>query len=105
MLLYLFTIGLAFYILPIFIKDAGSEIAILFLLIPFLLFILSLIYGYRHGFDIQFSLIIAILFMPTIFIFYDFSYSKYIIIYALIAFVGHMMGWLIALSGRDNKYL
>jgi hypothetical protein len=81
-----------FYALPLLIRDTGTAIFILIMLIPLITFICALIYGVRHGFNLIFPIIVAILFAPTIFIFYNTSAWVYIITYAIVALVGNGIG-------------
>lgn len=81
-----------FYALPLLIRDTGTAIFILIMLIPLITFICALIYGVRHGFNLIFPIIVAILFAPTIFIFYNDSAWVYIIAYAIVALVGNGIG-------------
>lgn len=89
-----YTIALAinFYVLPLLIKDTGSGMIMMLLVIPLLTFICALIYGTRKGFDFLFPVIATILFAPTIFIFYNASAWVYIIAYAVIALIGNGIG-------------
>ena len=95
MSLYLMVIMLAFYVLPAFINDTGSGIFFLLILIPIICFLTSLIYGIRHSFNLIFLLLIMILFIPTIFIFYNESAAIYVLIYGIIAVIGNLLGSLI----------
>ena len=95
MSVYLIVIILAFYALPAFINDTGSGIFFLLILIPIICFLASLIYGIRHSFNLIFLLIIMILFIPTIFIFYNESAAVYVLIYGINAVIGNLLGSLI----------
>ena len=95
MSLYLIVIILAFYALPAFINDTGSGIFFLLILIPIICFLTSLIYGIRHSFNLIFLLLIMILFIPTIFIFYNESAAVYVLIYGINAVIGNLLGSLI----------
>lgn len=95
MSVYLIVITLAFYVLPAFINDTGSGIFFLLILIPIICFLTSLIYGIRHSFNLIFLLLIMILFIPTIFIFYNESAAIYVLIYGIIAVIGNLLGSLI----------
>ena len=95
MSVYLIVIILAFYALPAFINDTGSGIFFLLILIPIICFLTSLIYGIRHSFNLIFLLLIMILFIPTIFIFYNESAAVYVLIYGIIAAIGNLFGSLI----------
>ena len=95
MSVYLIVIILAFYALPVLINDTGSGIFFLLILIPIIFFLTSLIYGIRHSFNLIFLLIIMILFIPTIFIFYNESAAVYVLIYGIIATIGNLLRSLI----------
>ena len=57
---------LNFYLLPVLIRDTGSGILILLLLMPALTLVLSYGYGRNFGFNLVYSVLVAILFLPTI---------------------------------------
>ena len=95
MSVYLIVITLAFYVLPAFINDTGTGIFFLLILPPIICFVTSIIYGIRHSFNLIFLLIIMILFIPTIFIFYNESAAVYVLIYGIIATIGNLLGSLI----------
>lgn len=87
-----FIILIAFYIVPMLIKDTGSGMFILLIVIPLITLITSLIYRLRNTVDFIYPLIVAILFIPTLFIYYNISAWVYIIAYSLIAFIGELLG-------------
>ena len=95
MSVYLIVIILAFYVLPAFINDTGTGIFFLIILTPIICFVTSIIYGIRHSFNLIFLLLIMILFVPTIFIFYNESAAVYVLIYGIIAAIGNLLGSLI----------
>lgn len=89
---YLLIIILAFYVLPFLIRDTGSGIWVLLNLIPIVCLFSSFIYGMRHSYNLIFSIIVMILFIPTIFIFYNGSASIYILIYGALSLLGNLLG-------------
>ena len=95
MSVYLIVITLAFYVLPAFINDTWIGIFFLLILTPIICFVTSIIYGIRHSFNLIFLLLIMILFVPTIFIFYNESAAVYVLIYGIIATTGNLLGSLI----------
>ena len=95
MSVYLIVITLAFYVLPAFINDTGTGIFFLLILTPIICFVTSIIYGIRHSFNLIFLLLIMILFVPTIFIFYNESAAVYVLIYGINAVIGNLLGSLI----------
>ena len=95
MTLYLIVIIPSFYVLAVLINDTGTGIFFLLILIPIICFLTSLIYGIRHSFNLIFLLIFMILFVPTIFLFYNESAAVYVLIYGIIATTGNILGSLI----------
>ena len=87
--IYYLIIFIAFYLVPILIKDTGSGMFILLIVIPL---ITSIIYGLRNTFDFIYPLIVAILFIPTLFIYYNTSALVYVIAYSMIAVIGELLG-------------
>ena len=71
--IYYLIILIAFYLVPMLIKDTGSGMTILLIVIPLIMLITSLLYGLRNTFDFIYPLIVAILFVPTLFIYYNTS--------------------------------
>ncbi len=90
--IYYLVIFITFYLIPILIKDTGSGMFILLIVIPLITLITSLIYGLRNTFDFIYPLIVAILFIPTLFIYYNTSAWVYIISYSMIAVIGELLG-------------
>lgn len=90
--IYYLIIFIAFYLVPILIKDTGSGMFILFIVIPLITLITSIIYGLRNTFDFIYPLIVAILFIPTLFIYYNTSALVYVIVYSMIAVIGELLG-------------
>ena len=90
--IYYLIIFIAFYLIPILIKDTGSGMTILLIVIPLIMFITSLIYGLRNTFDFIYPLIVVILFIPTLFIYYNTSAWVYSISYSMIALIGELLG-------------
>lgn len=84
-----------FYALPFLIQDTGSAIAMLLILIPFICLVCSFVYGAKRGFSIFWPLAVAILFVPTIFIFYNPSAWIYALGYGITALIGNGLGALL----------
>ncbi len=84
-----------FYILPLIIKDTGSAMIVLLILIPIGVFLISLIYSVKNGFKMHFSLVVGLLFIPTIYIHYNESAYVYIAIYTLTSVVAQGLAKLI----------
>jgi len=95
MLPYLVIIIFAFYLLPFLIKDTGSGMFILLIGLPIICLIVSLIYGMKNSFNWLFSLLVILLFIPTIIIFYNESAAIYILAYGVISVIGNFIGSLL----------
>ena len=80
-----------FYIIPRFIKDTGSAVIVMLMIIPLICLITSVFYGIRNGFDFWYILIAAIMFTPSIFMFYNSSAWVYVVGYAVIALLGNLI--------------
>ncbi|MFC2471517.1 MAG: hypothetical protein ACFNVI_08970, partial [Lachnoanaerobaculum gingivalis] len=86
---------LAFYVAaPLLCRDTGSAMFTLLCLLPAILFILSLVYAKMNGFKWYLSLAVALLWLPTVFIYYNESAMIYALIYGVISFVGQGVGFL-----------
>ena len=85
---------LAFYVAaPLLCRDTGSAMFTLLILLPVVLFILSLIYAKMNGFKWYLSIIIGLLWLPAI-IYLNESATIYALIYGVISFVGQGVGFL-----------
>ena len=80
-----------FYIIPRFIKDTGSAVIVMLMIIPLICLITSVFYGIRNGFDFWYILIAALLFIPSIFLFYNASAWVYTAGYAAVAILGNLV--------------
>ena len=87
--------AIVFYLTPFMIKDTGSGMLILLIGFPVICFIVALIYGIKNSFNWIYSLLVMLLFVPTIFIFYNESATIYILAYGIISAFGNFLG--------DNK--
>lgn len=80
-----------FYVIPWFIKDTGSAMIVMLMLIPLICLIISAFYGIRNGFNFGYILIVAIMFAPSIFMFYNLSGWIYVVVYTVIALLGNLI--------------
>lgn len=83
-----------FYILPFFILILDLHLWILLLLFinPLVTLINSFVYGLRMGFNILYSILVVILFVPTVFIFYNSSALIYAVIFGFVSLFGNILG-------------
>lgn len=96
---YVIAILTAFYLLPLCISDTGSAMMIALIAIPALCFLTAFLFGWRNGFSWWFVGLVALLFVPTIWIYYNASAWVYAIVYAAFAMVGSFFGKLMPRRG------
>lgn len=89
---YVATLIIIFYLLPLVVKNTGFAMLMMLIIMPLSTFACTVIYGVRQGFDFILPILAIVLFAPTIFIFYNSSAWIYIVIYAVIAFIGNGIG-------------
>lgn len=83
---------LTFYILPIIIRDTGTGMLILIIIIPLITFMTSLLYGLKNSFGWIYSLLVMVMFLPSIFIYYNESALIYTLIYGGLSLLGSFIG-------------
>lgn len=81
-----------FYTIPWFIRDTGSAMIVMLVILPLICLLISVFYGIRNGFDFWYILSVAIIYIPSIFIFYNASAWVYMLGYAVIAWLGNLIG-------------
>ena len=64
----------------------------LLILLPLVCFLVALVYGVKHSFSLVYSILIMVVFIPTIFIFYNETASIYVGIYGVISIIGNLLG-------------
>ena len=64
---------------------------VMLVIIPLICLITSVFYGIRNGFNFWYILSVAIMFAPSIFIFYNSSAWVYVVGYAVIALLGNLI--------------
>ena len=89
---YAAVLAVLFYAAPLLIVDTGSAMVLLLIVIPLLTLVCGAVYGCRRGFSLLFPLMTAVLFTPTLFIFYNASAWVYLAVYAVIALAGTGIG-------------
>ena len=90
-IVYYILLLLDFYVIPWFIKDTGSGMVVMLMIIPLVCLVTSIFYGIRNGFDFWYILIVAIMFIPSIFIFYNYTAWVYVVAYTIIATLGNLI--------------
>lgn len=94
----LINIGI-FYLLPALMKNTGTAMLIMLILMPLACFVTSLACGYKQTFTWIYPLLVMLIFIPSIFIFYNDSATIYIFAYGIISLIGSFLGYKI----KSNK--
>ena len=81
-----------FYILPSLIMDTGSAMIVVLAVLPLSCLLAAVIYGSLNSFHISYPLLVALVFTPTIWIFFNESAWVYIPAYGAIALIGNLIG-------------
>lgn len=92
MLPYLLIMIGIFYVSPMLIIDTGSGMFILLVLVPLACLLTSLAYGFKNSFTLTFPILVMLIFIPSIFIFYNESAIVYVFAYGAISLVGSFLG-------------
>ncbi len=87
---FLAVTALGLYLLPVFLK--GSEMGLMLIVLPALVFICAVVYGITNRFHWIYPLIVSALFVPTVYIYYNESALIYTIIFGVIALAGSLLG-------------
>lgn len=90
---------LDFYLIPCLIRDTGSGMFFLLIVMPLVCFTAAAAYGRGNGFHLLFGIMTAALFAPSIFLFYNASAWVYIVVFGVIAVLGNAAGLLF----RESK--
>lgn len=89
---YLIVILADFYLLPFFIRDTGSGMFMLLLIMPLICLVTATIHGMKTGKMFTFAALTGVLFIPGIFLFFNESAWVYVPACAVIALVGGLIG-------------
>ena len=88
-------IAMMYYFIPLYlVKDTGSGIFLLLMVIPIIVFLISLVFAIKKGFRWYFSVIVGLLWFPNVYILND-SASSYTMVYGAISFIGQLIGTLL----------
>ncbi|MCZ0859675.1 MAG: hypothetical protein O0X93_07915 [Methanocorpusculum sp.] len=98
MLPYLAVCGAAFYGLPLLGEDTGYFIVLLLIILPLLCLAAGMLYGFISGFHPALPLLITLLYLPTVYLYYNTTALAYALAFLFITFVGNGVGWLIRQS-------
>lgn len=90
---FLLIIIISFYLLPLIIKDTGAGMLVLLVALPIISLICSLIYGLKNGFRPLFSILLMVLYIPSVFLIYNSSAMIYALIYGVLSLIGMYIGY------------
>lgn len=104
MIPYLSVIVVNFYVLPLFIfNDTGLAMLLMLVILPLICFVCSLIYGVKNRFNLLYSIFVAVLFAPTLWIFYNYTAWVYIVGYGINSLIGNALGAFLANIINNHK--
>ncbi len=89
---YVLCCATAFYGLPLLGESTGGFMLILLIAIPLICLVVSFIFGMKYGLDLLYPLSVGLVFVPTIFMYYNSSASVYVFGYAALAMLGMFIG-------------
>lgn len=89
---YLLVLAVDFYLLPLLAQNTGAAMLLMLCVMPLVALVIGVAYGLRRGFSIWLAVIALLLFIPTIFIYYNASAWVYPLFYALLVLVGNLIG-------------
>ena len=92
MLLFLAVIALSYYLLLSLIKNSVTAIIILFVVIPLFCLVLSIIYGLNNPLSISYIVLVAILFIPSVFVIFYLPVWILASGYGIVALIGNAVG-------------
>lgn len=95
-LFYYILILIDFYGLPFLIKDTSSAMFMMIGIMPLVCLLTSMMLGLNLGISYSYPFIVALLFIPSIFIYYNYTAWVYSISYGLLAFVGECVPTLLS---------
>lgn len=89
---YLILNIIAFYLLPNLISDTGSGMFILLIIIPLATLLSGILIGVKSCFKWYYPILVGLIFIPSIFIYYNESALVYAPIYGAISLTGAFLG-------------
>ncbi len=81
-----------YYLLPLFNQELFFSIILLLAVNPLFSFVLAYNDAKKFGVNFLFSIVVGLLFIPSIFIYYNSTAYVYGIVYTMISFIGSFIG-------------
>lgn len=89
---YLIVLGIDFYLLPLLMKNTGGAMLLMLCVMPLAAFFTALFCGMRRGFCFLLVPAAMLLFLPTLFLYYNISAWVYVIFYGVAVLAGMALG-------------
>lgn len=89
---YIAALVVNFYLLPLLMRDTGGAMFVMLCLMPLAALITGVICGVRRGFCPLLPAAAAVLFFPTLFLYYNLTAWVYAPVYAVIVLAGNGLG-------------
>lgn len=103
MIPYLIIYSISVYVLPLFGSSTGSYILILLFLLPTVSFVLSYLYAMNNKRNFLFSLFVGLIFIPSVYVYYNSSAYFYVGFYAVVSGVGNIIGSIVTAKKSKQK--
>ena len=97
---YVFVMLCGFYLLPLLLRSVVGETILLLVILPGLCLLCAVIYGWRHRISWLYPCVMAVLFVPAVFLFFDKNDLIYVAAYAVTTLAGCLIGTF--LSGKKT---
>lgn len=99
-LIYIVINAVASFALPFLMRDTGSAMVVLLILLPLVYFTVSLIQGYHHGVHVLYCALIPVMFIPVVLLRMNSSANIYPAAYFVVGLIGSVIGQVL---GKKSK--
>lgn len=89
---YAAALGISFYLLPLLMRDTGGAMVMMLAVMPLAAFLTGVVCGVRNGFDLLLPAAALVLFVPTVFLYYNATAWSYALFYPAIVLAGNGVG-------------
>lgn len=89
---YWLIIAVLYYLLPLIMRDVVSAMLVLWFALPLACLVCSLHHGVKRGFRWYFFIVVALLFVPAIYLYFNSSAWFYTLLYAGVTLLGSFIG-------------
>ena len=92
---YIAVLATNFYLLPFFAKNTGAAMILMRRVMPLNAMVTEIIYCIRNSFNLTLPILTLLLFLPTVYLYYNVSAWIYAVGYAAIVLIGMVIGKLL----------